>query len=72
MAKSTLPDIVQVDADTPRDVTATNPLIIDDSSASYAYVRIIDGDVITRVATSVVFDKLERVPPVTRETEPRP
>lgn len=71
MSKPTLPDIVQVTADTPRDVTASNPLIIDDSRATYAYVRIIDGDIIARVTTDVVFEKLERVPPTASATEPR-
>jgi hypothetical protein len=71
MAKTAFPQIVQVDADTPRDVTASNPLVIDDANASYGYVRIIDGDVICRVTTSVVVDKLERVPPTSSAPERR-
>ncbi len=53
--------ILNVDPNEPRNVTPDNPLVINETSVSYGWVRIVGGDIIAKVSTKVTFDKLEKV-----------
>lgn len=52
--------ILDADPAQPRDVTADDPLVINETEIKYGWVRILDGDIISRVSTHVTFEKLEK------------
>jgi hypothetical protein len=55
--------VITLEPEKPRDVTPTDPLVINDVDLSLPWVRIVDGDIIAKVETKVNFAKLEKVHP---------
>ncbi|HTB12173.1 MAG TPA: hypothetical protein VK752_11405 [Bryobacteraceae bacterium] len=55
-------EVIAVNTDEPRNVTASDPLIINDVVLTLPWVRIVDGDIIAKVETTTNFGKLEKLP----------
>jgi hypothetical protein len=59
--KQMLTTLIEIDSDKPRDVVPGDPLVINETSITWSWVRILGGDVIAKVATTTTFGKLEKV-----------